>query len=369
MTGRAGPGSAGDRPLVSGDLRDRPSDERPWVGGRVAAGREPRLQPLTRGRVERLGEAGRAWVADLPRVLDELAGRWGLELGRGLPGGSASYVVGVTTTDGEQRVLKVPTPDLASQTEVARVLTAADGRGHVRLHAHDPATGALLLERLGEQLERTPLAPEEKILLLADTLLLAWAVGAPERAGRAGDAPSPGREEAARAGLSEDTCPLGLTEPVDKAVGLAEQVRDLDQRLGHPTDPAVLRAALDHAEALAGWSGPTVVVHGDPHPANALRAPDRRGSGWVLVDPDGFRCDPAYDAGVVLRDWSTHLRGTDARRTLRAWTVLVADRTGLDVERIWAWAFLERVSTGLFVSSLGADRLGRPFLESARGLL
>lgn len=43
--------------------------------------------------------------------------------------------------------------------------------------------------------------------------------------------------------------------------------------------------------------GPIVVVHGDPHPANTLRAPDGRGRGWVLVDPDGFRADPAYDAG------------------------------------------------------------------------
>ena len=369
MTGRAGPGSAGDRPLVSGDLRDRPSDERPWVDGRAAAGREPRLQPLTRGRVERLGEAGRAWVADLPRVLDELAGRWGLELGRGLPGGSASYVVGVTTTDGEQRVLKVPTPDLASQTGVVRALTAADGRGHVRLHAHDPATGALLLERLGEQLERTPLPPEDKITVLCDTLALAWTVDLAEPPGHSGNVGRLGVEGAERAGLSGRIRPLGEDAAVDKAADLAVLVRDLDEGLGRPTDPAVLRTALDHAQALAGWTGPTVVVHGDPHPANALRAPDGRGSGWVLVDPDGFRCDPAYDAGVVLRDWSTHLRGTDARRTLRAWTVLVADRTGLDVERIWAWAFLERVSTGLFVSSLGADRLGRPFLESARGLL
>ncbi|MGV3562239.1 MAG: aminoglycoside phosphotransferase family protein [Nocardioides sp.] len=352
---------------------------RPGDGG-------PRLQPLTRGRVERLGEAGRAWVADLPRVLDDLAGRWGLELGRGLPGGSASYVVAVTTSDGEQRVLKVPTPDQSRERQVADVLARADGCGYVRLHAHDPATGALLLERLGEQLERTPLPPGEKIQLLSDTLLLAWTVGERERAGLGGDAassgpegaeraglagaaPMSGPEEAERAGLSRKTCPLGLAEPVNKAVSLAQQVQELDRRLGRPTDPAVLRAALDHAEMLAGWSGPTVVVHGDPHPANALRAPDGRGSGWVLVDPDGFRCDPAYDAGVVLRDWSTHLRGTDARRTLRAWTGLVADRTDLDPDRVWAWAFLERVSTGLFVTSLGAERLGRPFLESARGLL
>lgn len=312
----------------------------------------PRLQPLTRGRVERLGEAGRAWVADLPRVLDELAARWDLTLGRGLPGGSASYVVGVTTTAGEQRVLKVPTPDQAGERQVPEVLAAAEGRGYVRLHAYDPVTGTLLLERLGEQLERTPLPPEDKILLLADTLLLAWRL-----------------DPAEPADLSGRTRRAGGGGTVDKAVDLAAMVRDLDTRLGHPTDPAVLRAALDQAEALAGWTGPTVVVHGDPHPANLLRAPDGRGSGWVLVDPDGFRCDPAYDAGVVLRDWSTHLRGPDARRTLRAWTGLVAARTGLDADRIWAWAYLERVSTGLFVTSLGAERLGRPFLESARGLL
>lgn len=313
---------------------------------------EPRLQPLTRGRVERLGEAGRVWVEQLPGVLAELAARWELDLGRGLPGGSASYVVAASTPDGQQRVLKVPTPDLAGEESVARVLAAARGRGYARLHAHDPASGALLLERLGEQLERVPLAPEEKIVVLCDTLALAWTV-----------------EVAERAGLSGRICPLGEDATVDKAADLAVLVRDLDEQLGRPTDPAVLRAALGHAEELAGWTGPTVVVHGDPHPANALRAPDGRGSGWVLVDPDGFRCDPAYDAGVVLRDWSSHLRGTDARRTLRTWTGLVADRTGLDADRVWAWAFLERVSTGLFVTSIGAERLGRPFLASAEGLV
>lgn len=332
-------------------------------------GHGPRLQPLTRGRVERLGEAGRAWVEQLPRVLEELSARWGLELGRGLPGGSASYVVAASTADGQHRVLKVPTPDLAAEESVARVLAAARGRGYVRLHAHDPASGALLLERLGEQLERVPLAPEEKIVALCDTLALAWTVDLAERAGLSGKICPLGADDAEPPHVSGRTGQLGADGAVDKAADLAALVRDLDARLGRPTDPAVLRAALDHAEALAGWTGPTVVVHGDPHPANALRAPDARGSGWVLVDPDGFRADPAYDAGVVLRDWSTHLRGPDARRTLRAWTALVADRTSLDPERVWAWAFLERVSTGLFVTSIGAERLGRPFLESARGLL
>jgi streptomycin 6-kinase len=72
---------------------------------------------------------------------------------------------------------------------------------------------------------------------------------------------------------------------------------------------------------------------------------------------------------VTLRDWCGHLRGPEAGRRLRAWTALVAERTGLDPERVWAWAYLERVSTGLYVWGFGADRVGRPFLESAAALL
>jgi streptomycin 6-kinase len=48
---------------------------------------------------------------------------------------------------------------------------------------------------------------------------------------------------------------------------------------------------------------------------------------------------------------------------------LLADRTGVDVTRIWQWAFLERVSTGLYVLGFGSEAVGRPFLTSAERLL
>ena len=73
---------------------------------------------------------------------------------------------------------------------------------------------------------------------------------------------------------------------------------------------------------------------------------------------------------MTLRDWCCHLRGPDAGR--RAGALLPRsspDRTGLDPDRVWAWAFLERVSTGLYVWGFGADRVGRPFLDSAAALL
>ena len=104
-----------------------------------------------------------------------------------------------------------------------------------------------------------------------------------------------------------------------------------------------------------------VVLHGDAHPGNTLlvTAPrDGAPAGHVFVDPDGFRGDPAYDAGVVLRDWSRHLTGPDASTTLRGWCDLVAERAEVDPARVWAWSFLERVSTGLYVTSFGAERVG-----------
>lgn len=303
----------------------------------------PRLQPLTRAKLAGQGEAGAAWHRELPVVLGVLEERWGLRAGRPLPGGSEGYVCRATTHDGEERVIKVALPghDLLAE---ARVLEAAGGRGYVRLHGHDPEHDAVLLEALGPALAQTPCPPERAITLLADTLREAWRL------------------------------PLEAVPPgEDKAVSLRALVVDLDERLARPTDRRVLRTALDHADALADHDpATTVVLHGDAHPGNTLpvTAPrDGAPVGYVLVDPDGFRGDPAYDAGVVLRDWCSHLTGPDARTHLEGWCDLVSERTGTDPERVWGWAFLERVSTGLYVTSFGAERVGRPFLATAEHLL
>jgi streptomycin 6-kinase len=89
-------------------------------------------------------------------------------------------------------------------------------------------------------------------------------------------------------------------------------------------------------------------------------------SGYLLVDPDGFVADPAYDLGVVLRE-----RGADAAvpvPMLQAECRLLAERTGLEAQAVWEWAFVERVSTGLLLLRLGDDR-GRSWLDSAERLL
>lgn len=296
-----------------------------------------RLQPLARAKVASLGETGAAWLDRLPTVLAQLAGRWGLTWERPLPGGSASYVVGARTAEGAPRVVKVLVPgaDVADAGHEAAVLRAAGGHGYALLHDHAEDHGALLLERLGTSLARAPGTPERTLDALVDTLRHAWAADLP--------APRPDR---------------------------ARELRDLVVRLDDrhdACDPAVRRQVETYADGLS-VPGPDadVLLHGDPHPGNALAC--ARTGGHVLVDPDGFRGDPAYDLGVALRDRGERVL-EEGRGVVERWCDRVAGRSGVDRDRTWCWAFLERVSTGLYVLDFGAERVARPFLDSARLLV
>lgn len=164
--------------------------------------------------------------------------------------------------------------------------------------------------------------------------------------------------------------PATLADAQHKAVVLAQLVSALWEELSRPCSARVVALALRYAERrrAATELERAVVVHGDPHPDNALQVlAERRGaeSGFVFIDPDGFLADPTYDLGVVLRGWCDQLLAGDATATGRRCCRLLASLTGLDETAIWEWGFLERVSTGLYLLQFGAHDLSRPYLESA----
>ncbi|MGW7087414.1 aminoglycoside phosphotransferase family protein [Streptomyces sp. NPDC054871] len=304
------------------------------------------VQSLVRQKALSLGGLGERWLAELPGLVRDLERRWSIEVGSSLPGGSASYVARARTRDGRDAVLKVslPAPDFADQV---RTLRLAEGRGYAQLLAHDLNRHALLLEALGPSMDRLGLAPRQQMETLCAMLRSAWRVP--------------------RAAV------LTADPAQDKARALGEMVGRLWESLGRPCSERVVTRALAYAErrAAAFDPGRCVVVHGDPHPGNALRVTAPRvgaEAGFVFVDPDGFLADPAYDLGVVLRDWCGELRGLDgvaAGGLVRSYCALLADLTGSDQRAIWEWGFLERVSTGLYVLDFGAEELGQPFLDTA----
>jgi len=309
---------------------------------------ESHIPPAVRLRAASLGDDGHRWLAGLPDLVTDLEARWSVRVERSLSGGTAAFVGAARTVDGTPVILKVSVPDPDLGDEIG-TLDRARGRGYVRLLAHDTSRRAMLLEALGPALDRVNLPPVRQLEVICRLLATAWMVP-PAASGR-------------------------MAAPRDKAVGLDRLVRRLWDELDEPCSPSVLEQALIFARRRSDAFDParTVLVHGDAAAANVLGVLSARPgaeTGFVFVDPDGFRGDPAYDVGVALRDWCPELLASgDPRRLAWHYCHVLAVNSGFDEQSIWEWAFLERVSTGLYVLAMGAAEQSRPFFETAEALL
>ena len=301
------------------------------------------LPELVARRAAAAGPAQLAWLDGLEQVIGELAEAWRLEIGAVLTGGTEGVVLEVTAADGSAAVLKLGMPDAGEFARETRVLERAAGRGYVRLYQFDADARAMLLERLGGKLIDAGLSVESQIERLCESLREAW-----------------------QAPVAADEYPSGA----NKAHWHTAFIERYWSRLAAGVDPRIRSQALDYAaeRALAHDPRTAVLVHGDGHAWNALAA-DGAGSGFRFVDPDGLFAEPAYDLGVLMREWNDDLLGADPlkRAELRLEQLVVA--TGQPREAIWQWGFIERVSTGLLLIGLGEVDEGRVFLELATPLL
>ena len=238
-------------------------------------------------------------------------------------------------------MLKIDRTGPAFAAQVA-TMQAAEGRGYAAVLAAEVQRGAVLLERLGPSLATARLSPEEQVRHLTAALRQAWTVPVD----RVPDLPHGG-------------------DKATELVGIVDRFRgdDDDGRWGR---------ALDHAHHLARHLAATrdtsrdVLCHGDPHSGNALQA--KGIPRYRLVDPDGFRCEPEYDVGVVLRDFSRELLASDRSRARDLHARLsrqAAEASGTDLERVQQWAFVERVTTGLYLRWFDDLDTAQSFLDAA----
>lgn len=107
-----------------------------------------------------------SWRVGLPEVAAELARRWSLTLGPEWVGrGTCSWVAPVTRADGTVAVLKLGTPHMEGEHEIAG-LRFWRGDPFVRLLEADEAHNALLLERceLGTPLRMRPQTGQDGVI-------------------------------------------------------------------------------------------------------------------------------------------------------------------------------------------------------------
>jgi streptomycin 6-kinase len=223
------------------------------------------------------------------------------------------------------------------EQELRAIELAQGGLGYVELLAVSPDRRAILLERLGRPLSALGLSAERQIEVITATVSQGWR-SAPDG--------------------------LVMRDGATQARWLAEFIVTTWEELSRPCPEALVDLARQFAAHRASSvRAHPVVIHGDAHPDNVLEDPDRPGL-FKLIDPDAMVSDPAHELGIVLRDWSEELLARDPLTTGQAWCRATAAEIGALSQAVWEWAYLERMSTGLFMAQLGLGR-GRSLLEVA----
>jgi len=296
---------------------------------------------LVRQRALAYGDAGRQWLKDLPLVVAGLSERWGLEIGNPFGGGTAAFVTAATDRTGRPCVLKVAMPNEIDPAESfsrsVLVHQLAEGRGCAELLCHDDSFPAMLLERLGPNLDDLGMSVLQILETITTTLRSFWRP------------------------LDQD-CELP-TGP-EKAGWLASHITTSWDELDRPCGFEVIDRAVAYCDERAATfdSSRAVLVHGDAHGWNTLDA--GRGT-FKFVDPEGLRSERAHDLGVPMREYNHPLLAGDTARLVHERAELLASRCAVDPEPVWQWGFIERVSTGLANLRDFDDDQGRAFLEVA----
>jgi streptomycin 6-kinase len=263
------------------------------------------------------GSARRAWVASLPRVVDELAQRWSLELGRPFqPGGSASWVAPARDTAGEHLVLKVGWWHDEAIHE-ADGLRAWDGGGAVRLvdAVVVGLTSALLLEACepGTALSEV-LPPEQQDSVVAGLLRRLWITPSADHPFR----------------TLQRMCDIWADE---------FEAKYASARAQRKLDPGLARAGIELFRCLPGTSGRAVLLCTDLHAENVLAA---RREPWLVIDPKPYLGDPTYDPLQHMLNHPDRLLADPAGFAQR-----MADLLDLDAERLRQWLFARCVQESL----------------------
>ena len=122
--------------------------------------------------------------------------------------------------------------------------------------------------------------------------------------------------------LAEFVAALHIPAPADapynavRGVPLAERDAAVQERLRHLAERmevAALAELWNAALDAPPWDGPSIWLHGDPHPGNLLLTPDRSGLAAVIDFGDVTAGDPATDLATA---WLTF--EADARDVFRS---------------------------------------------------
>ena len=246
------------------------------------------------------------WLANLPRLIDELAQRWSLRIGDAFTdGATCSWVARVTRTDGSPAVLKLGMRHMEGEQEIEG-LRFWNGNPTVQLLEADDLLGAMLLEecRPGTPLRSESGHTQDEVI----TSIL---------------------KELHQASTQNRAQEIDRFRPLSKMLEFWTR-ETLAQSASWP-DSALVREGLRLFHDLSQPSLSDVVLATDLHAGNVLRTQRRP---WLAIDPKPFLGDPAFDVVQHLMNCESRLHSDPLALITR-----VSGLAGVDASRVRLWTF------------------------------
>jgi len=252
-------------------------------------------------------EDGRAWLERLPRLVDECADLWSLEVGEPFAYTYTSLTLKVRLRDGQPAVLKLQFPHREAEHEAA-ALALWDGDGAIRLLAHEPQRHVLLLERCEPGTPLSDLPAEDALQILEGLLPRLW---------------KPARES---------------FRPLAKeAAWWAGYLPTRWEQHGRPYERELLDAALEAIEELSNSQGDQVLVNQDLHADNVLRAEREP---WLVIDPKPLAGEREFGIAAIVRG---HELGR-GRAFVEHRLDRLTESLGLDRDRARRWTLAQTLA-------------------------
>jgi streptomycin 6-kinase len=279
-----------------------------------------------------LGDAGRRWIDDLPSLLEACERDYGVKIGPPFEL-SYNYVAPVTRADGSEAVLKLSPHGRDFRYEIAAT-RQFDGRGMARLLECNEERGIALLERLRPGTMLVALDDDARSTEIAADIMLELRRDAPTDV----DLPT-----------THDW--FGAFEKHRAEYGGAA-----------PLPGDLLEDAERVWNDLLQWQGQPVVLHGDLHHYNVLRA---ERAPWLAIDPHGVVGEPAFEVGAYFGNPLNIFDMPQPAWIIERRTYILAERLGFERARVIAWGFAYQMLSAVWSAENGGTGFGRA-VEVAR---
>lgn len=257
-----------------------------------------------------------------------------------LEGGTSAFLAQAITDNQQEIIVKIPLHiveyGLSFEKEL-KALEKVNGKGYVKLLAYDKALKVAFLEQLGQPLGDLGYSKNRQIEIICTALKKSW-------------------------------IPLRESDQFPTIIGIADwfhnYVNDTWNTLSQPFSKELLTITNDYIQQRKADFNPksAFLIHGDAHNFNILQDNSTAEESFKLIDPDGIWAEPAYDLGVIMREWADDLMINPKEKLVERLTFL-HEITGIEKLPTWQWGLIQCVATGLVLLQSDQQEEGEKLLS------